>query len=133
MKNKIAGRLTLYFAAVLLLFALVTGALFALLFTRHTKDVAMRDMRAHTLSIANTLSHFIANYHEGSCSGGGFKSYTRFVGELSMSDLYLIDAHGDTVTIGELEMPDSALPQEALPLVERVFETQNIVSDSFSS
>ncbi|MBR5288093.1 MAG: hypothetical protein IKU34_05810 [Clostridia bacterium] len=133
MNNKIARRLTWYFAAVLIVFALVTGGLFSLLFTRHTADVAIRDIRAHTISIADTLSHFITNYHEGSCTGGGFKSYTRFVGELSMCDLYLIDAHGEMATIGELEKRDGVLPQEAMPLVERVFETQEVVSDLFFS
>ncbi|MBQ6857878.1 MAG: hypothetical protein IJO02_00460, partial [Clostridia bacterium] len=119
MRTKIARRLTLYFAMVLLLFGLIAGVLFSLMFMRHTVDVTVRDMRAHAVTIADTLSHFMANYHEGSCVGGGFKSYTRFIGELAMSELYLTDAAGHIVTIGEMKPAAQALPQEAQQLISR--------------
>lgn len=133
MKNKIARRLTQYAAAVLLIFSVAAGILFSLMFAEHTMDVAACDLREHAISIADTLSHFMSNYHEGSCNGGGFKSYTRFVSEIAMSDLYLIDVQGKPVTLGELEMPDNELPEEALQLVNRVFKEQGLVSDSVYS
>lgn len=131
MKNKIARRLTLYSALVLLIFALLAGVLFSLMFARHTASVTASDLRAHTASIADTLTHFVANYLEGSCQGSGFKSYTRFVGELAMSDLYLVDEQGAAVTIGELELPAAPLPAEASTLVSRVFGTSEVISESF--
>ena len=131
MKNKIAHKLTLYSALVLLIFALLAGVLFSLMFAQHTASVTASDLRAHTASIADTLSHFLSNYLEGSCQGSGFKSYTRFVGDLAMSDLYLVDAHGDAVTIGELELPAAPLPAEASALVSQVFETREVISESF--
>ena len=129
MNNKIARRLALYSAFVLLLFALLSGVLFSLMFERHTVDVTRRDMQAHTTAIAETLSHFIANYHEGNCQGGGFKSYTRFVGRLSMSDLYLLDRQGESVTIGELQLPENAVPQGAKALADRVFDENTLLSE----
>lgn len=132
MKNKITRRLTLYFTAVLMVFALIAGVLFSLMFARHNVQVLTRDLQAHAASISETLSHFMANYHEGTCTGGGFKSYTRFVSDLALSDLYLIDAGGSAVTIGEQDLPDNPLPPEARPLVDRVFESNSMVSESFS-
>lgn len=133
MNNKIARRLVQYSAWVLLLFALLSGVLFSLMFERHTVDVTRRDMQAHTAVIADTLSHFMANYHEGSCQGGGFKSYTRFVGELAMCDLYLLDAQGTPVTIGELQLPENPLPPQAKAFAARVFKEKETISESFSA
>ena len=131
MRTKIARRLTLYFAMVLLLFGLIAGVLFSLMFMRHTVEVTVRDMRAHAVTIADTLSHFMANYHEGSCVGGGFKSYTRFIGDLAMSELYLTDAAGHIVTIGEMKPAAQALPQEAQQLISRIFEEREAVIEPY--
>lgn len=133
MKNKIAGKLMQYSAFVLLLFAVLSGVLFSAMFKKHTVDVTMRDQRAHIASIADTLSHFMANYIDGSCRGVGFKSYTRFVGDLSMGDLYLIDGQGEAVTVGEMALPDALLPGAAKALAARVFETGEITGESLSA
>ena len=131
-RNKIAQRLTLYFALALTLFAVIAGALFSLMFARHTADVTQRDLHAHALSIADTLEHFIDGYREGSCSGSGFKAYTRFIGDVTMSDLYLLDADGNSVVLGEMKVPNAPLPQEALPLVRTVFETGEVTGSAFT-
>lgn len=133
MKNKIAKRLTLYFAAVLLVFALIAGVLFSLMFARHTADVTARDMRAHAESIAGTLSHFIANYIQGECQGGGFKSYMRFIGDAATGDLFLLDRGYAPVTLGEMELPKASLPEGAKKLVDKVYEENHILSESFST
>ena len=132
MNNRIAQRLTLYFGIVLLVFAMISGILFSLMFARHTADVAARNLYAHAESIANTLTHFVSNYHEGSCQGGGFKSYTRFVAELAMSDLYLIDSQGIPVTIGEMQISENPLPQDSHALIDHVFRTGTIISESIT-
>ena len=133
MKNKIARRLTLYFICVLLVFALIAGALFSLMFARHTADVTARDMRAHAESIAGTLSHFIANYMQGECQGGGFKSYTRFIDDAATGDLFLFDQNYGPVTLGEMALPDTDLPEGAAALIDRVYEENDVISESFST
>jgi len=132
MKNKIARRLTQYFALALILFALTVGVLFSAMFARHTADVTRRDLCAHAVSIADTIAHFTANYNEGSCSGGGFKSYMRFIGDATMSDLYLLDAQGNHVVLGEMQLPEKPLDQQVLPLAMCVFETGEMSSAGFS-
>ncbi|MBR5288474.1 MAG: HAMP domain-containing histidine kinase [Clostridia bacterium] len=133
MKNKIAKRLTLYFISVLLVFALIAGSLFSLMFARHTADVTAKDMREHAESIAATLSHFIANYVQGECQGGGFKSYTRFIADAATGDLFLFDQNYGPVTLGEMALPDTDLPEGAAALIDRVYEENDVISESFST
>ena len=130
MKNKIAQRLTKYFALALVLFALTAGTLFSLMFARHTADVTRRDLRAHAVSIAKTIEHFTADCEEGECKGGGFKAYMRYIGDAVTSELYLLNRDADHAVIGEMKAPGTPPPQEALPLVQRVFETGEVVESA---
>lgn len=132
MKNKIARRLTHYFVLTLLLFALVVGVLFSLMFARHTADVTRRDMHAHASAIADTFEQFIGESKDGDCKGTGFKAYMRFIGDAAMGDLHLLDEAGNHVILGEMEPPESPLNQAAQPLVRHVFETGETTSIGFS-
>ena len=132
MKNKIAQRLTLYFALTLILFALIAGMLFSLMFARHTSDVTRRDLRAHAASIAQTIGHFTADCDEGECKGGGFKAYMRYIGDAAMSDLYLLDRNGSHAVIGEMEAPQTPIAEEALSLANKAFETGDIIESAFT-
>ena len=132
MKNKIAKRLTKYFAWAMLLFALLVGMLFSLMFARHTADVTKRDLCAHAESIAETIAHFTGGREQGKCKGGGFKGYMRYVGDVAMSELYLLDAQGEIVLLGEMEMPKMPLEQQALEMAVRVFESNEVISSGFS-
>lgn len=58
MKYKITLRLIGYFSAVLLLFSILVGGLFGILFTRHTTQMHERDLKIRAVSIADTLSQF---------------------------------------------------------------------------
>ena len=132
MNNKIARRLTRHFAVSLLLFALVTGTLFSLMFARHTADVTKRDLCAHASSIAQTVAHFTDGCEMGECKGGGFKAYMRYIGDVAMSDLALLNAQGEIVLLGEMEMPEVPLPPQAFQMAARVFETREVFSSGFS-
>ena len=132
MKNKIAQRLTLYFALALVLFALLAGTLFSLMFARHTADVTKRDLSAHAVSIAETISKFIFDCEQENCKGGGFKAYMRYIGDAAMSRLYLLDEQGETAVLGEMELPQEPPPEEAMQLVRGVFESGEVMSSDFS-
>lgn len=131
-QNKIARRLTQYFAWAMLLFALLVGVLFSLMFARHTADVTKRDLCAHAVSIAETIAHFTQGCEEGECKGGGFKAYMRYIGEATISDLYLLDRQGSTVLLGEMELPETPLPARAKELARSVFESGKEMSSDFS-
>ena len=132
MKSKIAQRLTKYFAWAMLLFALLAGTLFSLMFARHTADVTKRDLCAHAASIAETIAHFTQGCEEGECKGGGFKAYMRYIGDAAMSDLALLNAQGEYVLLGEMALPEMPLEKRALEMAARVFESNEIISSGFS-
>ena len=52
MKYKITRKLVLYFTSVILLFSLVVGGAFLLLFTRHTEQIYRADMQERAEAIA---------------------------------------------------------------------------------
>ena len=56
MKNKIALKLTLYFSAVLVVFALIIGGVFYQFFKEHTVDIKKQEMRVRAEKIADVLS-----------------------------------------------------------------------------
>lgn len=132
MKNKIARRLTRYFAWAMLLFALLAGVLFSMLFARHTADVTRRDLLAHAGSIAKTIAHFTEGCEAGECKGGGFKAYMRYIADAAMSDLVLLDDGGNPVPLGGMELPEAPLPEEIRSLAAGVFASGEAASSGFS-
>ena len=134
MKHKISRRLIGYFSAVLLLFSLVVGGLFFLLFTLHTAELQAQDLRLHAASIADTVSQFLQNYCEGSCNGGGFRAYLRFVGDFAMSDLWLVDEAGRTVELGQSagSAPAAPLEPDIAELARAVLSEGSVASASSS-
>lgn len=56
MKNKIALRLTIYFAAALLIFALVVGSSFRLLFWQQTETLKKQELEQRAVKIAQALA-----------------------------------------------------------------------------
>ena len=59
MRNKIAWKLTLYFAAVLLIFALVVGGTFMHFFGKHTLDLKKKEMQVRATKIAEVPSEML--------------------------------------------------------------------------
>lgn len=89
MHNKIALKLTLYFAAVLLVFALVVGGSFAHFFREHTLDLKRTELEQRAVRIAEVLSEN-ARWLE---SRGGIAN-TRFIGyinNITMEDVWVVD------------------------------------------
>ena len=99
MKNRIALKLLAYFAAALLLFALVSGVLFRALFTRQTMETKKAEMLARATSLADTLSGLLAENGESGrmggnqgagAAGGGYGTYVRLLGMLE-TDVWVLD------------------------------------------
>ncbi|MBN1775826.1 MAG: two-component sensor histidine kinase, partial [Clostridiales bacterium] len=55
-KSKIARRLSLYFIVALLVFAIIVGAVFLLLFRNYTVSVHREKLRGYAESLASALS-----------------------------------------------------------------------------
>ncbi len=90
MHNKIALKLTLYFAAVLLVFALVVGGSFAHFFREHTLDMKRTELMQRAVRIAEVLSEN-ARWLE---QRGGIAN-TRFIGyinNITMEDVWVVNS-----------------------------------------
>ena len=139
MKNKIAFKLTLYFSAALLLFSLIIGGLFLTLFKSHTMELYKTDMEKRAATIAETLSGYMGK--EGGVSGmmggrqGGYGAYLRFLDEIAMSDVWIVDENLDVITNGpmaEKEYNYTNLPPDAEWVVKEVFSGKTTFSEGFS-
>ena len=131
MRHKITWRLICNFAVVLLSFSLLVGLLFSSLFQTRARAIYLEDLRAHAVSIADTISQFSQNYHAGICRGGGFKAYFRFIGDVARSEIWLVDAQNQPVELDE-QMPTSSLESELPPgyagLVQSVFASGDVMT-----
>ena len=64
-KFKISAKLTLYFTISILLFAIVIGTVFALLFREHTEEIYRENMKQTASSISKIMESVIRE-NEGS-------------------------------------------------------------------
>ncbi len=143
MKNKITVKLALYFSAALLLFSLVIGSVFAMLFQNHTIEVHKVDLERRAATIAATLSDLIADINSGrmgpgmgSMGSGQARSgaYLRFLDDIAMADVWIVDENltllsspitGRTYNYGDL-------PEDAEAVVKEVFLGSVTFSEGFS-
>ena len=70
MKNRIALKLLLYFAAALVVYAGISGILFQTLFTRHTMETKRAEMLTRATALAQTLSLTLTDSGEGGRQSG---------------------------------------------------------------
>lgn len=79
MKNRIAWKLTLYFAVVLLVFALGVGMMFSHLFKEYTVELKKHEMQERAVKIAEVISSNLDRMQE---RYGGRISNSRFINSL---------------------------------------------------
>lgn len=140
MRNKIALKLALYFSAVLLLFAVIIGAVFITLFRTQTFKNHMNDMEARAVSIANALSGYMQNSStsgRGMMGGmNGYGAYLRFVDDIAMADVWIVDENLNLITsspMSDASYNYADLPEDADKVVKEVFERKTTFSKGFSS
>ncbi len=138
MHHNITKRLILYFTAVLLLFAVVVGALFCMLFARQSVALYQSDLEKRATTIASTLSNYLQGTHMsdgmGHGQGGGYGAYLKLIDEIAMSDIWIVDEQAKTIDVGNgmEQIRYAELPDDALIVVSEVFQGQVAFSDSFS-
>lgn len=141
MRNKLTLRLLTYFGAALLTFALISGALFQALFTRHTVDAKRADMLQRATSLAQTLSDALSGGETtgrgmgGQGMGSGYGAFVRALGLLD-SNAWVVDENLDFLTAGHFmgsPLTYADLPADAGALVRQVFEGQTPFSEGFSA
>jgi len=135
MRNKIVYKLIAYFAAALLLFACVIGGIFFSLFRSHTIELRKEELRQRAVNISETLSS-LGNSGPGMGRGGGYGAYVRFLSDIAMTDVWVVDQDLHILTGGRMHPAVNTageLPADAGEIVSEVFAGNTEFSQSFSS
>lgn len=142
MKNKIVYRLILYFSATLLLFSVIIGSIFMILFKVHTIDVQKTELETRATTMANTLSSLLEGTHLtgsriGMMSGGqgGYMAYFRYLDDIANADVWIVDENLELIMIGPMSNRSfnyADLPKDADTVVKEVFQGNTTFSEGFS-
>lgn len=148
MPSKIALRLVLYFSAALLLFSVIIGGTFAALSTRHTTDLHIAQLQARAETISQTMYGFLSGTakpmngsHQGQGNGRsglhgtGFGAYMRFLDQLAMADVWVVDSDSKTITPGSQHADTieyEQLPPDGESVIEEALAGKVFISESFS-
>lgn len=130
LKNKIAFKLTLYFSATLLLFSVIIGSVFMVLFKNHTVELQKADLQKRAVTMADTLSQLIDGRQ------GGYGAYFRFLDDIAMTDVWIVDENLQLITSGHMTSQQYSyadLPQNAEAVVKEVFQGKTTFSEGFST
>lgn len=136
-KNKIALKLASYFAAALLVFSIIIGSVFIMLFRNHTIELHKTDLEKRALAISQTLSSFMPANSSGKMNGYGV--YLRLINDIAMSDTWIVDENLELITNGQnmkgmrMKYVYSDLPEGADSVIAEVFTGKTVFSESFSS
>lgn len=117
MKNKIFVKLAAAFGVVILLFTITLESVFLVLFRNHTIDMNRKAMEEKAISIAETLSSFETK------KGNGYGAFVRFLDELAMAEVWIVDEELQVYTCGKENQAPSykELPENAERIVAQVF------------
>lgn len=137
MKNKITWKLALYFSVVLLLFSVIIGGVFMVLFKNHTMQLQKAELQKRAETMAGTISGFANNSGSGNGMMGngkmGYGAYLRFLNDIAMTDVWIVDENLDLITSGPMtQYQYSDLPQDADKVVKEVFQNKTTFSEGFS-
>ena len=137
-KNRIALKLLVFFAAALLFFALVSSLMFRRLFTESIKESKQAEMLDRASYLSGMLSQALAGTRSGGAmmggQGGGYANFVRLLTQAE-PNLWVLDENLEFLSSGRmmgmmLEYKD--LPPDAEQLVRDVFRGGTSFSEGFS-
>ena len=137
-KNKIAFRLSMSFAIALLIFSVIIGTIFMVLFRNHTMKINKDEMVTRATSMANRISGYIGN-DDGQKVKGNLGAYIKFIEDIAGTDVWIIDDSMNLLTSGfhkgikSKKYNYSDLPKNAEQIVNEVFQDRTVFSEDFSS
>lgn len=124
MNKKILWKLLASFATILLLFSMVLGTVFLYLFRQQTININQIELKKKAVSIAETISSFQSLENNQTMGMGSYRAYLRFVNELALADVWIINENYELVPTGrrmsgmQPEMP----PEEAMDMIPDILE-----------
>lgn len=136
--STIALKLSLNFAMALLIFSIIVGSVFMILFRNHTLQLHKTELESRANSIASTLSSYMDRGNTmGGMGMGGYGAYIRFIGDIARTDVWIVDRELNLITGGKSMMGGrynyKDLPQNAGRLINKVFTDKTEFSEDFSS
>lgn len=137
MKNKIVWKLCGYFAASLFVFSFILCGTFIALFRSNTIELNKNELEKRATNIAETLSSATnMEMGMGRGQGGGYGAYVKFINDIAMTDVWIVDENLDIITYGMGQhsvSTTSDLPSNAKQIVDEVFTGKTEFSESFSN
>lgn len=140
MKNKILFRLISYFVTSFIIFAFIIGVIFTLIFSQNNMDVHKTTLDNRAVAAADTLSGMLENNVKGQAKQGtGFGAYLRYIEDISMNEVWVVDRDLQPITCGQETHTDhedllnKELPVWAAEIVLRAIREEALVSESFST
>ena len=146
MKNKISIKLIVYFSAALIVFSIIIGGIFMVLFKNNAVGIHKKDLESRALTIADTISELMdgtsLNFgpgmsRHGSMMGmqGGLGLYIRNLDDIAMADAWIVDEELNLLITGSMSHMQynyADLPQDADIVVKNVFKGETNFSEEFS-
>jgi signal transduction histidine kinase len=106
---------------------------FTFLFRENAMKVSRDALVQRAESMSAALSNLSGNGSGGMGMGGGMGAYVRFLDEIAMTDVWIVDQDLALISAGHMTaVTYSDLPQDAESVVARVFTGETTVSESFS-
>lgn len=137
MKNKISTKLMINFSISLISFSIIIGLVFSYLFSDYTTKIHKNDLQKRAETIAGTLSDYYSDSESLKSSSGkgkGYGSYMKFLDDIAMSDVWLVDKESQLISRGKgnMNLNYSELPKDAEYVIEEAFQGKTSFSESFS-
>lgn len=150
MKSNIALKLTVSFTVALLIFSVVIGSVFALLFHNYTTNLHRENMLNTASTISGTISSLMGRWGtsapirdswfsslhpptagENTTFSFQAESYIRFINSITSNDVWVVDRKHNIMRKDTL-IPYSDLSAQAESVIERVFTGEILYSEDFS-
>ena len=110
MKNKIALKLTLYFSAVLVVFALIIGGVFYQFFKEHTVEIKKQEMRVRAEKIADVLSDNMSRMEQRHGAGIANSKFITYLDNVTQEFVWVVDSEGN-LTVNKERMRRAHKPK----------------------
>jgi signal transduction histidine kinase len=133
MKKGIARRLSLNFLAVILMFSVLIGGIFIYEFRSQTVAIYKENLMTRADNIASTY----AGYMSGGKGMQGYGAFSRFLSDIAMADVWIIDSGGNLLSGGMgngmgMYANYKELPATAGNTIVEVLSGKKSISESFS-
>ena len=144
MNYKITQKLVLFVSSLLIIFSLIMGLSFTLMFRKSTMDYHKNDMQKRAEVIAESLSEYLNadsdTDRRGMGMGGmgmttmrGFMPYLNVIDDIAMSDVWIVDENEELILRGQgADLTYKELPESANEVVEEALKGNIYFSEEFS-